>query len=594
MSALLQVAKQLGVNPKLLRYGSRTPGAIPDVILMKVSDRPLSTSAKPAISSQSSRPSLSSNGQHRVGTKSTERSASQASQFEPASFLSHDHSHVDLFTKSSAPTDTIGSNHKSKTMGTEDFPYKQVNKNQIPEIFAMYLPGVDPLPYQAAAEVFPTRINNYVLENHINWANGVEDPYFKLVIPSPGMLSLPMLEEVMALLLLKSSAATKNEKAIASQRLRDAVQKYQQAYLNAHPAGQVENKPKLDGCEVQGLQHKYRETALWFPSEAQTCHAWCTYCFRWQQFTDVGGPSKQFKSASWLNLLDYISKHKQITDLLFTGGDPMVMTAKTFRNYLGPLLHNPHTAHLDTIRIGTKSLAYWPRKFTTDKDAKATLQMFRDVVNSGKNLSIQAHFTHPRELDTPEVQEAIKAIKETGAVIRCQSPIVRGINDSADIWTEMWKKEVKLGMIPYYMFVERDTGAKEFFELPLAKVFKIYNETRSRVSGLARGAQGPSMSAKPGKVQILDIVEHKDGRKSFLCTFIQARHPAWVGRTFHAEYSETATWLDGDNGLKPFDADKFFWEDEYAALVKSQEGSSGQWNVTNDRWNKLEKKKAEN
>lgn len=129
----------------------------------------------------------------------------------------------------------------------------------------------------------------------------------------------------------------------------------------------------------------------------------------------------------------------------------MVMTASTFAKYLKPLLDNPETEHLQTIRIGTKSLAYWPRKFTTDKDSKEMLQLFRDVVKSGRSLSIQAHFTHPRELETPEVQQAINAIKETGAVIRTQSPIVRGINDSAETWTKMWNEQARLGLIPYYM-----------------------------------------------------------------------------------------------------------------------------------------------
>lgn len=134
-----------------------------------------------------------------------------------------------------------------------------------------------------------------------------------------------------------------------------------------------------------------------------------------------------------------------------TGGDPMVMTVDNLRKYIEPLLNNTDTDHLQTIRIGTKSLAYWPRKFTTDKDAKDVLALFRKIVDSGKTLSIQAHFTHPRELDTPEVKEAIKAIRATGANIRCQSPIVRGINDSSEVWSEMWNKQLKLGMIPYYM-----------------------------------------------------------------------------------------------------------------------------------------------
>src|SRR5690606_34839537 len=96
---------------------------------------------------------------------------------------------------------------------------------------------------------------------------------------------------------------------------------------------------------------------------------------------------------------------------------------------------------------------------------------------------------------------------------------------------------------PYYMFVERDTGARRYFEVPLAEAWRIYRGAMKRVSGLARTARGPSMSCHPGKVEIQGVTEVA-GEKVFVLRFIQGRNPDWVQRPFFAKYDARATWLD--------------------------------------------------
>jgi hypothetical protein len=91
--------------------------------------------------------------------------------------------------------------------------------------------------------------------------------------------------------------------------------------------------------------------------------------------------------------------------------------------------------------------------------------------------------------------------------------------------------------------VERDTGPKNYFEVPLARALEIFNDATREVSGLARTARGPSMSATPGKV-LVDGVTEFFGEELFVLKFIQARDPSWVGRTFFASFDEKATWLD--------------------------------------------------
>src|SRR5690606_17616235 len=95
--------------------------------------------------------------------------------------------------------------------------------------------------------------------------------------------------------------------------------------LNPSPAGQKEhNVPVIDNVKLYGVQHKYRETALFFPSAGQTCHSYCTYCFRWAQF--VGMEKLKFAMKETELMVKYLEKHQEVTDLLFTGGDPMTMS----------------------------------------------------------------------------------------------------------------------------------------------------------------------------------------------------------------------------------------------------------------------------
>ena len=150
----------------------------------------------------------------------------------------------------------------------------------------------------------------------------------------------------------------------------------------------------------------------------------------------------------------------------------------------------------------------------------------------------------------------MKRILNTGAVVRCQAPLVRHVNDDPAIWVKMWKAQVKLGTIPYYMFVARNTGAKEYFKISLTRAFNIFTEAYRQVSGLCRTVRGPSMSANPGKVMIEGITEI-NGEKLFALKFIQARKTDWTNQIFFARYDEKACWF---NDLKPaFGEEKFFF-----------------------------------
>jgi len=398
---------------------------------------------------------------------------------------------------------------------------------------------------KVVSEVLPFRVNTYVINQLINWDNVPNDPIFQLTFPQKGMLKDIYFDQV-AKSITESWTNDQHKELIRNIR----------SELNPHPAGQLEkNIPTLNNQILEGIQHKYTNTVLFFPSAGQTCHSYCTFCFRWAQF--IGDSDLKMAAKESDKLQQYLRSHPEVTDVLVTGGDPMVMKTKKLRAYIEPLL-SKEFSHIRTIRIGTKALSFWPQRFVSDEDADDLLDFFREIKNSGKNLALMAHYNHWQELSTDISHSAIKRVLETGAVIRSQGPLLKHINDDPEVWSRLWQEQVELGIIPYYMFVERDTGACNYFEVPLLEAWKIYQSSIQKVSGIARTARGPSMSSDPGKVEIQGVIEIKK-EKYFVLRFIQARNPDWVQRPFLAEYSESATWL---NHLKPaFKQDSFFFEE---------------------------------
>ena len=445
-------------------------------------------------------------------------------------------------------TDTAGAQHKDSGAAStpiQPVPFRVYTHHNFDQIQQLErLSEEQRFAIRVVAQVLPFRVNQHVIDQLICWDDVPADPMFRLVFPQPEMLAPEHFARVANLL---RAGADRAQLRIAAQQI--------QSELNPHPAGQTTlNVPRIGNEYLEGAQHKYRETLLFFPSQGQTCHSYCTFCFRWAQFVD--DKALRISAREVATLHEYLQSHQEVTDLLVTGGDPMIMKTSRLEDYLRPLT-GPQFDHLSTIRIGTKSLTFWPYRFVTDPDADDLLRLLADLTRQGKHVAIMAHFEHGREIEGRVVREAVRRIRDTGAVIRTQAPVLRHINDDHQIWASMWRQQVHMGMIPYYMFVERDTGARRYFELSLERTWQIYRDAIKQVSGLCRTARGPSMSAGPGKVEIQGVTEIC-GEKVFALRFIQARNPEWVQRPFFAKYDPQATWFDQ---LRPASGeDKFFFE----------------------------------
>lgn len=428
---------------------------------------------------------------------------------------------------------------------------KTFNEHKIDQI-----PHIEKIPadllrgIRLAAMVYPFKVNTYALENLIDWSDVPDDPMFRLLFPHPEMLGE---DNYFSLSHLVQTDASRDQISHEVVSIRNR--------LNPHSSNQTANIPLFEGERLEGIQHKYEETVLFFPKQGQTCHCYCTFCFRWPQF--VKTDAVKFGSDDAGVLHNYLRANDSVTDLLITGGDPMVMNARRLRTYLEPLLQ-PDFNHVANIRFGTKALTYWPHRFLTEPDAEDLLELIARLSDAGKHVAIMAHVNHWREMLPEPFQQAVHRLRRAGATIRSQSPLVGHVNDDSSTWRRLWAEQIRQGIVPYYMFMERDTGANHYFGVPVFRALSIYQEASSNLSGLAKTARGPVMSAGPGKVHVLGTIEQQ-GERHFLLTFLQARRREWLGKPFLAAYSETAQWLDE---LRPSDGSaSFFYEQQYAEFL---------------------------
>lgn len=254
-------------------------------------------------------------------------------------------------------------------------PFRAIERadlDALPQLAA--LPADRRLAMRAVAEVLPFRSNEYVVDHLIDWSRVPDDPIFQLTFPQPGMLDPADLARMLDLL---RAGAPREALRAAARSIHER--------LNPHPAGQRQlNVPRLDEVPAIGLQHKYRETVLFFPRAGQTCHAYCTYCFRWPLF--VGHDDLALAAQEASILPRYLRRHPEVRSVLLTGGDPLIMRSAVLRRLIEPLLA-PELAHVTSIRIGSKSPAYWPHRFVHDRDADDLLRLFEEIQAAGTSRS---------------------------------------------------------------------------------------------------------------------------------------------------------------------------------------------------------------
>jgi len=240
---------------------------------------------------------------------------------------------------------------------------------------------------------------------------------------------------------------------------------------------------------MPGLEHKYNSTALLLVSNV--CEGICRYCFRKRVFINTQREYLGDPAAA----MQYIKEHKEITNVLLTGGDPFVLTTSKLENIIRQLRQ---IGHVEIIRIGTKIPAFNPYRIIEDP---ALLEMIKKYSTKQKKIYVMTHFVHPREL-TEVAVKSVNLLQKAGALLANQTPLIRGLNDDPRVMAELLAQLSFIGSVPYYIFQCRPATGNKAYTVPIEEGYEILEQSKSLVSGLAKRARYV-MSHATGKIEIL-------------------------------------------------------------------------------------------
>jgi lysine 2,3-aminomutase len=403
--------------------------------------------------------------------------------------------------------------------------------------------------------------------NTINWDNYETDSVFQLCFAQPDMIN-------------KETAQKYIDAQTPEQRSEVASVYMEQT--NPHDGNQKLNKPwfENDAGEIEfldGSQHKYPQTQLVFDTTTQSCFSFCTYCFRHAQ---VRGDDDMFLQKDVEQIHNYLKQHKEVTDLLITGGDGGYMPVNRMAQYVMPIIENPDLLHVKNIRLASRALTFQPEMILSSKYDKM-LELFDTLRDNGIQLAWMAHFSTPRELLNPSTIAAIRRLQDHGVNVRSQSPMMNHISlftddqgkvdveRSAQNWIDLANILGMLCIGFHSMYCARPTGEHHYFTAPLADMERVFNRVYHSLSSINRPSRHISMTISAGKLAIMGTAV-VNGEKCFALQFTEARNMAWMDRVILAKYDEKENKVDF---LTPLDTDKFFFEDELKEIEEALEAA---------------------
>ncbi len=341
------------------------------------------------------------------------------------------------------------------------------------------LSGIEKASLQKVTATLPFLSNTYYL-SLIDWSDP-EDPIRRLVIP-------------------------------------DSRELHQWGSLDASNEGKYTVLP--------GVQHKYLSTVLLLVSNA--CGGFCRSCFRKRIF------STHESLAEFDSAMSYIKSHKEVTNALLTGGDPLMLPTRR----LGKILEGLRQIdHVRIIRIGTKMPAFNPYRIINDQELLDSIRKHSSV---DKRIYIITHFDHPKEL-TSEAVQAVSLLIDAGAILANQLPILRGVNDSPETMALLIGKLAGMGVAPYYVFQCRPAFGIKDYAVPVEEGLGIVEGAMSLTSGMEKRYRFV-MSHATGKIEVLG----KSGEFVYFRYHVAA-DPGNMQKIMTAETNPDAYWLDDYN-----------------------------------------------
>lgn len=278
-------------------------------------------------------------------------------------------------------------------------------------------PGMD-----EAAAVFPMAITPYYAS--LIRAPNNSDPIFQMVVPRQAEL-------------------------IESPHLLD------------DPLAEDRNMP------VPWLVHRYQDRALLIVTS--TCSTYCRHCTRKRM---AGHREAALSSEGLAQVVEYLSAHPEIRDVIVSGGDPLILETPLLETILAAVRSVPS---VDIIRIGTRAPVVLPMRITDE---------LTTMLRKYHPLYVNTHFNHPVEM-TPAAAEACNRLSDAGIPVGNQTVLLRGVNDDPQVLEALFRGLLRNRVRPYYLHQCDLVRGVEHFRTPISRGIEIIEYLRGRLSGLA-------------------------------------------------------------------------------------------------------------
>ncbi len=289
--------------------------------------------------------------------------------------------------------------------------------------------------------------------------------------------------------------------------------------------GRLDPSDEVSYTVIPGVEHKYHSTVLLLVSNV--CDGICRYCFRKRVFIK---PQQEYLRDVPV-ALQYIKQHPEITNVLLTGGDPLVLAPSKLEDIIRQLRD---IEHIQIIRIGTKIPAFNPHRIIEEP---CLLEIIEKYSTEKKRIYIMTHFIHPREL-TDLAAKAVGLLQRAGAIMANQAPLIRGVNTKPEVLAELLAKLSFVGVVPYYIFQCRPALGNKPYTVPIEEGYEIVEQAKALVSGLAKRVRFV-MSHTTGKIEIIGKTEQQ-----IFFKYHRAAEDADSGRFLIFNCNPNAYWFD--------------------------------------------------
>lgn len=290
--------------------------------------------------------------------------------------------------------------------------------------------------------------------------------------------------------------------------------------------GSFDTSGEAGNTVISGMQHKYKQTAMILSTNC--CAMYCRHCFRKR----LVGLSEDEIAHQLTDMVAYIQKHTEISNVLISGGDAFLNSNQRIEELLSLLCD---IEHLDYIRFGTRTPVVFPKRITEDQQLQDILNHYKQK----KQIYVVTQFNHPREI-TPEAKEAIDILLSLSVPVKNQTVLLKGVNDEPEILGELLKKLTGIGVSPYYIFQCRPVkGVKNQFQVPIKKAYQIIEQAKNMQNGSGKCFRY-CMSHVSGKIEILG----EDEKGFMIMKYHEAKKDRDTGRIFSVDLKEDQAWLD--------------------------------------------------